>query len=103
MMSYGLSVEERLLALGQRARARRLSQGLGQDELAARAGVGTATVQRFEKAGSASIENVLRIAVALDAERAFDELFAPAPFASIDEALSLDHEPQRRRAPRRKR
>jgi transcriptional regulator with XRE-family HTH domain len=72
-----------------------------QSELATRAGVGVATVHRFEKTGTASIENVFRIATALNADAAFDELFAPPPYLSLDEALARPAITARRRAPRR--
>lgn len=89
--------------LGGRARQLRLIRGLRQDELAAHAGVGLATVRRFEKAGRASIENVLRIAAALGAEGAFAQLFAAPPYASLDEALARPAVTARRRARRRER
>jgi len=96
------STRERLRALGGRAVQLRLQRAMGQIELAARAGVGIATVRRFEKTGSATIENVLRIATALHADDGFDRLFELPPYASIDEALARPAR-LRRRAPRRKR
>lgn len=89
-------------ALGERARQLRLLHKLRQDELAARAGVGIATVHRFEKTGTASIENVLRIATALHAEAAFDKIFEAPAYASLDEALARPATAKRQRAPRRK-
>ncbi len=91
---------EVLRSLGGRARQLRLVRGLRQDDLASRAGVGVATVRRFEKSGSASIENVLRIATVLAAERGFEALFEAPPYASIDEALSRPEAHRRQRAPR---
>jgi transcriptional regulator with XRE-family HTH domain len=78
-----------------------LLRQLTQDELAVRAGVGVATVRRFEKTGTASIENVLRIATALNAEAAFEKLFEAPAYASLDEALARPTITTRRRAPRR--
>ena len=72
-----------------------------QAELAERAGVGVATVRRFEKRGSATMENALRIAIALHAEDGFERLFQLPPYASIDEALQRPAQ-LRRRAPRRR-
>jgi transcriptional regulator with XRE-family HTH domain len=91
-----------LRATGERARQLRLIRGLRQEQLAEHAGVGLATVRRFEKAGRASIENVLRIATALGAERAFDQLFEAPPYASLDEALARPEVTARRRAARRR-
>ena len=101
-MSDNETFLETLRAVGARARELRLSQGLLQEELAEHAGVGLATVRRFEKAGRASIENVLRIATALSAEGVFDQMFEAPPYASLDEALARPKVTARRRARRRR-
>ena len=101
MTDYKSSFQETLKALGERARQLRLLRKLRQDELAARAGVGVATVHRFEKTGTASLENVLRIATALQAEVGFDKLFELPAYSSLDEALERPAIAKRRRAPRR--
>jgi hypothetical protein len=75
---------------------------LRQDELATRAGVGVATVRRFEKTGTASLENVLRIATVLDAGGGFGKLFEAPPYASLDEALAQPEATHRQRAGRAK-
>jgi transcriptional regulator with XRE-family HTH domain len=90
-----------LAALGERARQLRILRNLRQAELAARAGVGVATVHRFEKSGTASLENVLRIATALGAEADFEKLFEAPPYSSLDDALARDEKPTRRNASRR--
>lgn len=94
--------DEALRLTGARARRLRLIRGLRQDELAERAGIGLATVRRFEKAGRASLENVLRIATALEAERAFERLFEAPQYTSLDEALARPEVIARRRAGRRR-
>lgn len=96
------SFRRALRAIGARARELRLSRELRQAELASRAGVGVATLQRFEKTGSATLANVLRIATALHAEAAFAKLFEPPPYASLDEALERPELVRRQRAPRRR-
>lgn len=88
--------------MGARAAQLRLLRKLRQVELAERAGIGVATVQRFEKTGVASMENVLRIAIALSAEEAFEKLFELPPFASLDEALERPATMKRRRISRRR-
>jgi transcriptional regulator with XRE-family HTH domain len=102
VISYGSSFAETLRALGDRARRLRLTRKLSQAELAERAGVGVATVHRFEKTGTASLENALRIASALNAELAFDKLFEAPAYASLDEALAQPASTARQRAPRRR-
>jgi transcriptional regulator with XRE-family HTH domain len=101
VIDYRRSFRETLSAMGKRARQLRLLRKLRQSELATRAGIGVATVHRFEKTGTASIENVLRIATALSAETVFDKLFEPPAYASLDEALARPAVTARRRAPRR--
>ena len=88
MIDYGSTFRETLGCIGQRARELRLIRGQRQEELATRAGVGIATVRRFERTGAASMENVLRIATALGAESAFEKLFEAPLYASLDEALA---------------
>lgn len=97
MIVYDRSFREVLQGVAERARRLRMSLGLRQADLAERAGVGVATVIRFERTGGASFENVLRIARALKAEGSFERLFEMPPYASLDEALK---EPEQKR-PRR--
>jgi len=82
------SYSETLVALGRRARELRVLKELQQSELAARAGLAPGTVQRFERTGRASIENVLRIAAVLGAEEGFARLFEPPKYRTLDEALA---------------
>lgn len=79
-----------LVALGKRVRELRLVRQLTQDELAERAGVSTQTVRRLEIARPTRLETAFRIAYALHADLAFDKLFEPPPYKSLDEAIALD-------------
>jgi transcriptional regulator with XRE-family HTH domain len=101
VIDYGPPFQETLRAVGDRARQLRLVRKLRQDELAARAGIGVATVHRFEKTGTASFENVLRIATALQAEAGFDQLFELPAYRSLEEALERPAVARRQLAPRR--
>lgn len=84
--------------LGQRIRARRLGLGLSQRDAAMRAGVAYRTWRRMEAEGSASIEDLVKAAVALRCEEGLEGLF-PAPVAkSMDELLAAQSEPPRVRA-----
>ncbi len=82
------SYAETLRALGERARTIRLGLNHTQRELSHHAGVGLATVRRFEATGRASIDNVLRLATALRVDGAFEQLFKRPAFTSIDDALA---------------
>ena len=93
--------EETLGAIGERAKQLRLWRNFSQQELAIRAGIGSATVQRFEKTGHISMENALRIAFALGADDGFRRLFEPPKYSSLDEALAEPRSAGRKRARKR--
>jgi transcriptional regulator with XRE-family HTH domain len=101
VIGYRSTFGEGLRALGARAKQLRLLRKLSQAELAKRAAIGVATIQRFETTGTATIENVLRVATALGAEAGFDKLFELPAYASLDDALQRPALMTRRRAPRR--
>jgi transcriptional regulator with XRE-family HTH domain len=71
-----------------RARSARLAANMSQQGLAERAGVALGTLKRFERLGAASVEVVVRIALALRMENGFEKLFEPPKFASMDELLA---------------
>lgn len=95
--SLVISYDAALADLGRRARALRILRDLPQRELARRAGVGEATVKRFERSGRASVENMLRLAVALGVEEGFDRLFELPKYRTLDEALAQPAAASRRR------
>lgn len=101
MPDTGRGFRDVLTSLGRRAQQVRLIRNMTQAELAKRAALSTRTIERFEKTGTASLENVLRIASALHVEAAFDTLFEPPAYTSIDEALSRPAPARRKRASRR--
>jgi len=72
-------------ALGNQAKAIRLLKGLKRDTLAERAGVSAASLKRFENAGKASLELVLKVAQVLGALDEFKEIFRPPPAQSLAE------------------
>ncbi|MBL8924535.1 MAG: helix-turn-helix domain-containing protein [Myxococcaceae bacterium] len=84
--------------IARRARLLRLHQNLTQAELARRAGLGLATVQRFETSGQAGFDAVIAIAWALRAEAGFERLFELPPFKTIDQALAQEQLVTRKRA-----
>lgn len=98
---------EMALAIGHRIRVRRLTMGWGQAEAADRAGVSYRTWRRMETEGKASIDDLVRAAIALRCEQDLKLLF-PEPLAiSMDELLERQQKTARNsvnrrvRAPRR--
>lgn len=75
-------------ALGQRIRTRRLGFDWTQMDAAKRAGVSYATWRRIEADGKASIEDLVKAAVALRCERELEMLFPPVAAASMDQLLA---------------
>jgi transcriptional regulator with XRE-family HTH domain len=83
-----LSPSDLCHSVAARAREARLAADLSQQGLADRAGVSLGSLKRFERTGAASFEAVTRIAIALGLEAAFDALFQPPKFTSLDEILT---------------
>jgi transcriptional regulator with XRE-family HTH domain len=81
--------------IAARAKAARLAANFSQQGLAERAGIPLGTLKRFETAGAASLELVVRIALTLRMENGCENLFEPPRFTSIDDVLAAP--PKRRR------
>lgn len=83
--------------IAQRAKELRLHRNLTQVQVAERADISHSSLQRFEASGAGSIETLVAIAFALNAEAPLELLFqAPKP-SSIDEFLE-DKTVRRKRA-----
>ena len=75
------------VAIGRRVKRRRLDMGLTQADAAARAGIAYRTWRRLEAEGKASIEDLVRAAVALRCEQDLSALFPAPPATSMDALL----------------
>ncbi|KPF93434.1 hypothetical protein IP81_04340 [Novosphingobium sp. AAP83] len=98
-MSFTL--QDQLTHLGKRIKARRLALALTQQAAAAKAGVAHRTWRRMETEGRASIEDLVRAAIALLCDEGIVALFPQVPATSMDELLAQQRQaakPQRRRA-----
>ena len=84
-----------------RMKRRRIDENLTQRELAALSGVPYGTLRLFEESGKGSLETVVKIAFALNAEREFDAVFPPQMPRSIDDVIGTPVRQRARRAPRR--
>ncbi len=82
--------------LGARIRARRLGLGWSQAEAAARAGVAYRTWRRLESEGKASVDDLVRAALALRCEQGLEALFPEPAAASIDELMARQAVPRAR-------
>ncbi len=86
---------ELAIAMGHRIRARRKAMGWTQADSASRAGVSYRTWRRMEAEGKASIDDLVRAALALRCEDALAALFPPPAATSMD-ALLRDQRAGRR-------
>ncbi|CAM4287791.1 MULTISPECIES: helix-turn-helix transcriptional regulator [Sphingomonadales] len=96
-----LTLPDQLTGLGKRIKVRRLALDLTQQAAAAKAGVSHRTWRRMEAEGRASIEDLVRAAIALRCDEGIVALFPQVPATSMDELLAQQRQaakPQRKRA-----
>lgn len=96
-----LTLPDQLTGLGERIKVRRLALDLTQQAAAAKAGVAHRTWRRMEAEGRASIEDLVRAAIALRCDEGIVALFPQVPATSMDELLAQQRQaakPQRKRA-----
>lgn len=97
------AISEYQLELGERIRVRRLGLALSQQDAALRAGVAYRTWRRLETEGRASMEDLIKAALALRCEEGLEMLFPGPAASSLDDLLKRQAtpKPQRVRAPSR--
>lgn len=83
--------------LAGRAKALRLQESWTRETLAARAGVTSASLKRFETTGSASLDLVLRLAFALGRLEDFAGALRPSDPASLADLAARQDLQQRKR------
>lgn len=81
------SIADQLSSLGQRIKTRRLALGLTQKAAAERSGIAYRTWRRLEGEAKASIEDLVRAAIALRCEQDLARLFPEPAASSMDELL----------------
>jgi len=95
-----LSPTEIMETIAQRFKALRLHHNWTRVSLAERSGVNENTIKRFENSGQITMANLLRLAVAMDAQQEFLDLFPVPEVQSIAELEKQSH--QRKRASSKK-
>jgi transcriptional regulator with XRE-family HTH domain len=83
--------------IGRRAQDARLAARRSQADVARAAGVSLPTLQRFEAGTNVSVDVLVRIAVALNAERDLRDLFPLPDARTIEQVLERRRLPQRGR------
>ncbi|MEO5598784.1 MAG: helix-turn-helix domain-containing protein [Novosphingobium sp.] len=100
-MAMFFTLQDQMIGLGKRIKTRRLALDLTQQAAAAKAGVAHRTWRRMEVEGKASIEDLIRAAIALRCDDGIAVLFPEMAANSMDELLSQQRkaaESQRQRA-----
>ena len=89
--------EETARQLAEKAQALRLARNWKQATLAERSGVSLGSLQRFERTGLVSLQNLLKLAFALGRLDDFEQALEPPPAGSIAEleATANPHKPRR--------
>ncbi|GGC44613.1 hypothetical protein GCM10011371_35020 [Novosphingobium marinum] len=98
-----LVIPDQLSTLGQRIKARRVALGLTQKAAAERSGVAYRTWRRMEGEGKASIEDLVRAAIALRCEQDLARLFPEPAASSMDELLERQRQAELMRRKRGRR
>ncbi len=67
---------------------RRKKLKISQVELAQKSGVSLGSIKRFESKYEISLSSLIKIAIALDLDKDFDNLFSQKIYKSIDEVIN---------------
>lgn len=73
--------------LVQKIQNRRKKLKISQADLAKRSGVSLGSIKRFETKYQISLSSLIKIAIALDVEDDFDDLFKQKTYSSIQEVI----------------
>lgn len=74
--------------LTEKIKQRRKKLKISQQELAQKSGVSFGSIKRFETKYEISLQSLIKIAIALDLDRDFDNLFSAKTYASINEVIN---------------
>lgn len=88
MLAFNMSSPAEVIeGLAERMKRRRIQHGLTQRDLSARANVSYGSLRLFEESGKISLESLVKIAFALEAEVEFDHLFPSRPPQNIEDVV----------------
>ena len=100
MLDFGFATEREVRSeLGQRLRSQRLLKGVSQEDLAIRSGVSASTIKLIEAKGQSTLENFVRVLMALGLVAEMQSLFEYKPMSIA--MMDRMEKAQRERAPRK--
>lgn len=76
--------------IAERVKLRRKEKKWTQQELAKRAGMSFASYKRFEQVHEISFDSIIKIAIALQMEKDFENLFSKKTFSSLAELIASE-------------
>jgi transcriptional regulator with XRE-family HTH domain len=74
-------------SLADKIKANRKNLRISQEVLAQKSGVSLGSIKRFETKYEISLQSFIKIAIALDLDNDFENLFTQKTYASIDEII----------------
>jgi len=100
VLDFGFATEREVRSeLGQRLRSQRLLKGVSQEDLAIRSGVSASTIKLIEAKGQSTLENFVRVLMALGLAAEMQSLFEYKPMSIA--MMERMEKAQRERAPRK--
>jgi len=90
------TVKDICQSIAVRVKSRRLEMNLTQNGLSARSGVNIETYRKFERTGEVSLQNLVKIAFAMDVTTDFDVIFAQKQYQSLDDLLDMGNKKRKR-------
>ena len=73
--------------LAEKIKKHRKRLKISQEVLAQKSGVSLGSIKRFETKYEISLQSFIKIAIALDLDNDFENLFTPKTYVSIDEVI----------------
>ena len=74
--------------MAEKIKQKRKKLKISQQELAQKSGVSLGSIKRFETKFEISLQSFVKIAIALDLDKDFDNLFTSKTYTSIDEIIN---------------
>ena len=75
-------------SLAEKIKQQRKKLNITQQELAQKSGVSLGSIKRFETKYEISLQSLIKVAIALDLDGDFENLFSTKTYASIDEVIN---------------